>query len=260
MVRTIILTMSLFLNIALNAQIQNEVRDILAKRDLNAFRDKLSSDYKVNRCSSPIGFEIFRELVSNYYEGVFYFSRCVKDTENEAITTVYPYRVTLLSYGSNIFYFELSEQKNKKINGDWVPYCEEIQKYRNDTLMGQLKKSFYKAFFSDLNEGELFDEKIFYGSLCGDGGSKLEERIQTDIWVRKKDRLSLMKWLQSTNFEKQVYAVDGLYQLKKSGVKLTEQENSIIKAIQSKKGKVHVCNGCLIGNDDLAEVLSKFQF
>jgi hypothetical protein len=59
-----------------------------------------------------------------------------------------------------------------------------------------------------LNEKELFIDTIYYGKKCGHNGIVVpNEQKVIDIWVNNVDTINLYKWLQSTNAEKQIYAV-----------------------------------------------------
>jgi hypothetical protein len=248
----------LFWTSTLFGQVQNDINKVLASKDFVAFKkyaDNLSS--RENRISS--NWECFRDLTTDFQEGVFIFEKSVPDKDNPAISSVYTFRVNLITTMTNIVYYELSEKKNKKVGNDWEPYYEPINNFKDEKAFENVKSTFKSVFQSDLNENELFLTDFVYGSHCGFAGVNPNGRQQIDNWVAEKNKAELLKMLKSTNTEKQVYAVDGLLQLKKSGVKLTDEEKKIINFICSKNGTMYVCSGCIHSRQDISSVTKKFK-
>ena len=77
-------------------------------------------------------------------------------------------------------------------------------------------------------------------------------------WVAKKNKDSLLKWLSSTNTERQMYGADGLFQLKKLGVPLSNNERKILKFVVKKRGKIYMCFGCSSSLEDIRAVTADF--
>lgn len=73
-------------------------------------------------------------------------------------------------------------------------------------------------------------------------------------WVVENNKAHLLTWLSSANTEKQVYAADGLLQLKKTGTSLSVDEMRVIDFIINKKGTMFVCSGCSHWHEDITEV------
>lgn len=124
--------------------------------------------------------------------------------------------------------------------------------------MKDLKKTFRKIFESDLNESELFVTDYIYGNACGVGAMYSNERMQLNNFVDRKDKKSILKWLNSTNTEKQIYAVEGILKLKKIGIDLSKTELERIKYITHKKGTIRVCSGCMYSSKEISEVVKMF--
>lgn len=161
---------------------------------------------------------------------------------------------------TQIIHYEISEEKNMKINEAWVPYCETIEKFRNDTAFNKLKNVFKQTFLADLNEQDLFLDDIAYGQSCGFVGTHPKELLQIGEFVKNRDRNSLLKWLQSTNTEKQLYAVYGFSLLKKLKIKPNAQERKIIKAVLKKKGTVRFCYACVYSKREIRSAAKAFRF
>ena len=239
-------------------QVQNDVKKVLAKKDFVAFKkyaDNLSN--RENNISSH--WECLRDLTSEFQEGVFIFEKSVPDKDNPAVSSVYTFRVTIITTKTNIAYYELSEKKNKKVGNDWEPYYETIDNFKNDSAFSNFKSSFKNLYQLDLNEKELFVTDFVYGPHCGLVGTNPKGRQQIDEWVKAKNKTEILKWLKSPNTEKQVYAVDGLYQLKKAGVSLTKDEVKIINFVCNKNGTMYVCSGCIHSRQDIRSVTKEFK-
>lgn len=169
------------------------------------------------------------------------------------------FRVTIIATNETIAYYELSEEKYKKAGDGWESYYDLIDKFEDRKLLDSLQKSFKRIFQADLNKSELFITDFVYGRHCGNAGVDPEGRQQIDEWVAKRDKSQLLKWLRSANVEKQVYAIDGLLQLKKVGLKLTAAERSIIKFVLNKKGSVYVCGGCMYYRQGISSMMNEWD-
>src|SRR5690554_4031236 len=238
---------------------QNDVNEILANKDFSAFSSYAdTSSHREKRVTCH--WTIFRDLTADFKEGVFYITKSVPDAKNIGVSSVYTYRVRLLTTGNRIIYYELSEKRNKKINKEWVPYYDTLDYYKNDDLFDLLRQSFIKSFDGELNETELFIDDLVYGQACGIIGEDPKEKMIIDNLVATKNKEELFKWIKSTTFEKQIYAVDGLFQLKESGTIYSAEELTIIKNILNKKGTIFHCRGCVHSWTDVRMVTYKFKF
>lgn len=233
----LILTSNLF------GQVQNDVKEALSKKDFvsfSSFADTLSN--RENRITCH--WTIFRELTADFKEGLFYITKSVPDSKNPGISSVYTYRVRLLTKDTTIIYYLLSEERNKKVKKKWVPYYDTLGYYKNDSLFSALQQSFLNSFDGELNEKELFIDDFVYGHDCGIIAQDPEGKILIDKLVTEKNKEELIKLLKSSNFEKQIYALDGLWQLKEIGFTYTTAELRIIRNVLKKKGTIFYCHGC----------------
>lgn len=243
---------------SLHGQVENEVKKILEKKDFVAFKiysDNLFSNEK--RIISH--WESLRDLTTNFQEGVFIFEKSVPDSENPAISSVYTFRVTIIASKTKIAYYELSEKKNKKVGSVWKPYYETIDKFKDSVAYNNLKSEFESIFKTDWDEKDLFVTDVFYGSHCGMVGTDPIQRHQIDNWILNKNKMEILNWLKSTNLEKQIYAIDGLTELRKEGIELTDNELSIMKFVINKKGTIFTCSGGITAQKNIKEVTSKYE-
>ena len=255
---TLILLIGLGANNAFG-QVQNEVKKVLATKDFIAFKtytDNLSMKDK----NVTSNWDNFRDLTTDFQEGTFIFSKYADDKNSSEIGFLRTFRVRLLATDKIIAYYELSEMKYKKVGDDeWDPYYEFIEKYKDEKAFSKLSASFKEAYQADLNEKELFVTDFVYGEACGFSGTDPVGRRQVDKWVLEKNKPELLRWLKSTNTEKQVYAVDGLLQLRKRGMKLADNEMSVMKCIIKKRGTINACSGCTYYNGDIKIVAKNFN-
>jgi hypothetical protein len=135
-----------------------------------------------------------------------------------------------------------------------------VTRFCDDSARTRMNESFKAIFKIDPDTADFFKEDITYGDGCGFAGMPPRERVTINQLVAKKDKASLVKWLQSPNAEKQVYAIDGLFQLKEQGVYLTEDELAMIRYVQSKEGEMNTCGGCIYFARPIKEVAAKFIF
>ena len=234
-------------------QVVEDMRKVLAGRNFTALQSHIDNLAGAN-------WECLRDLTHDFREGVLVFGYVVKDKDNPDMGTEFTFRVNLVTTKTRIVYYQLSERKYKKVLEDWKPYYQLMDEFKDSTAYKSLKSSFREIFHAELNESELFLTNFVYGAHCGFVGTDPEERKQIDDFVSKRNKAHLVKWLQSTNTEKQVYAVDGLYQLKKFGMKLTEDELKMIRFVTGKKGSLCVCGGCIVRNEEIHDALMEFEF
>lgn len=249
------LLIGLFLTSTLPAQIQDEVSKQLAAKDFVTFKKYADSLVRLEHRINAY-WEFLRDVTADIQEGVFTFEQTAADKDNPAISRVYTFRVNLLTTKTTIIYYKLSEEKIKKEEGGLVSYYKPIEKFKNDSAYTIFKKSFKETYQADLNEKDLFLTGFVYGTNCGIAGTRTAGRAQMDEWVEAKNKVEIVKWLKSANTEKQLYAVDGLRELEKAGIKLTEEEKRIVDFVCNKNGTVYVCSGCIHSRQDIQEMIN----
>lgn len=255
----IFLLFVLICTISLSGQIQNDIKRKLDTRDFDAFKNYADSLSSIGiNFLSDMGY--FRDITNDFQEGVFYIETAVPSIDNPSISTHDIYKADLIVSNKIVTFYELSELKNKKIDDAWEQYYEIIDTFKDTIAFDSLKNSFKNIFYADLNEEDLFITEIVYSDdVCGSSGIPPVGRMQVDKWIAKKNKKELIKWLKSTNSEKQVYAVDGLVQIKAHGVKLTNEEMGIINYVCNKKGTINFCSGCSFSRENIVDVTRKFK-
>lgn len=240
-------------------QLKNKIKKKLESKDFVDFQNySVSISDKKNEIRTY--WKYLRDLTSNYKEGILIIEKSVPILFNKNISNVYTYRVTLITTDTKIVCYEFSEKKYKKIGDELIEYYDPITKYTDEILYDSLKKSFKDVFKADFNENELFLTDIVYGEDCGIFGSNPKAREKVNTWVVFNNKEELLNWLKSTNTEKQIYAVDGLFQLRQKGTTFTEEELKIINSILNKKGTIQTCSGCLYFLQEIVFYTNKFVF
>lgn len=240
-------------------QIQDDVLRVLESRNFTAFKefsDSLSNPEKRIRSY----WELLRDLAPNFQEGIFVIEKSVPDETDPNVSSTFLFKVKMIVTKTQIVSYELSEQKYRKVADQWESYDDPIARFRDEPLFEDLKYSFMALFHAELNEKDLFSNELVYGEHCGFAGTYPEGRYQIIQFVKNGNKEELLKWLQSANSEKQVYAVDGLFQLYKQGMKPTEEELKMIAFVMHKSGNIRVCHGCMHTKDEIKTVLAKFNF
>lgn len=243
-------------------QNNGDIKSVLSTKDnlkLENCIKKLIEEDKINRC-----FYYFRELAPNYNESVFeYYQHIYKN--GKKTNSLDFFQIKLITSENEIIFYEFNEQKNKKVKSswsdfyEWEPYYVLIEKFKNDKEFENLKTSFKKNFLAELNEKELFLTNITFGNGCGAAAMYSKERMQLNELVAKKDKESILKWLQSTNTEKQMFAVEGFLKLMKSENKFSQKELDLFNNVTNKKGNVKVCRGCIYSTEEVSELIKEIK-
>ena len=198
--------------------------------------------------------KFWRNIVSDYYEGLLFVDVISADRY------MYGYKIDIIALHNKIVRLELSAVDPTPFHDLYCNYHQRKQlSFCNKKLYWLLKQEFNHEFYAPLNESELFNDRIVYGDNCGLAPIDPPERIKIDRFVHKQSRDSLLKWLQSTNTEKQMYAVDGLLQLKQKGIALNSLELKLIQKILSKKGTIYTCFGCIYNSDKIERIKESFK-
>ncbi len=243
-------------------QNNDDIKSVLSTRDylkLEKCIEKLFDEDKING-----RFKYLREVAPNFNEGVFeYYQYIYKNGKKTGSYEIY--LVKFITSKNEIIYYEFNEEKNKKVKSSWSdsyawePYYVLIEKFKNDKEIENLKTSFKNNFQAELNEKELFLTNITFGNGCGAATMYSKERMQLNDFVAKKDKDSIIKWLQSTNSEKQIFAVEGFLKLMKSECKFNKQELALFHNVTNKKGTVKVCHGCIYSTEEVSEIIKEIK-
>jgi len=228
--RLLTLAILLFLTHTLFGQLQTDIKNILATKDFLSFK-KYADNLSNRQTRIKTYWEVEREIAKGFEERILIVEKSVPEKKDPNISTVYTFRVNLLSTDKTILFYDLMERRPKKVNNEWVEYYPTIDTYQNDSLFKILESTFFKSFGGQFKKQNLFTDSIVYGARCGFGGIDPLEKVYLDHFIKVKDKASLLKWLQSTNVETQLYAVEGFYKLKKGGNKVNDNELFFIKNV-----------------------------
>lgn len=86
-----------------------------------------------------------------------------------------------------------------------------------------------------------------YGDGCSFDGSPPKEAQMMYQFVKTKNKKELINWLKSIDPEIQTYAAEGIYYLRKKGIKLNSEEKRIYNLAKSKDRVIITCRGCIYG-------------
>ncbi|WP_139959916.1 hypothetical protein [Flavicella sediminum] len=241
------------------AQVQNDVKKVLETKDFVQF-EKLTTNLTNRQKNIRSYWKSIRNLTYNYQEGVFFFEKSVPIKDKPGNSSVYTYRVRLITTKTEITFYELTEKKYKKTQGNWEPYYEIIDIFKDEVAYENFRKEFKTIFSTEINEEELFTTDFVYGTSCGIAGMNPRGRININKLIDKKDKSGVLEWLKSTITEKQIYAIDALYQLKNYGIELTNEELKIVEFISNKDGNIETCSGCSFYDRVIKDVTEQFEF
>lgn len=258
--KTILLISTLFISaFNLAGQIEKEVTASLETLNFSKFLATIDS-LKNKGNTSFYRTHYCRDIVDNYQEGLWRIDHKKPYDSLSNSFTISNYKIKVLNYNGKIFYFEFSKKLGQKVKRKWEYYFQTIATYKDSLIFDSLKTRFFDVYGLQLNEKELFMENIFYGTFCGQRiSSELPERSMIESYVIMKDKEGILKLAKSSNTEKQIFAIDGLMQLKEKGTILTDAELKIIKAILGKRGTIQTCSGCLFQTKDIKVATYKFQ-
>jgi hypothetical protein len=249
----------LFLTLQVSGQSLQKIKQLLADKNFVAFKayiDIASKKYsRVNPDSKVRAiWELERDLTATFQECVVDADESFPDEDEPNISTVERYRIKIIATSKEIIYYDFAKKESNGVS--WFDFRLNItDSFRNEILISELKKDFFENYNDSINQKELFNDSNVYGFACSIVGLKPKMREENDLIVKNKNIQQLTMWLKSTNTEKQVYGIDGLFQLKKKGYKLTEEQIRLIKIIKNKKGSLNICNGCIYSSDNISNIV-----
>lgn len=241
------------------AQIQNEVNEVLEKKNFPEF-ETFTLNLKKNDNRRRCYWENIRQVTPSYREGTFIFEESFPKPNKPNNFSVYRYRVILITTDTDIIFYELSKIVHKKNAGYWDEDYELLHSFKNEFEYQTFKEEFQSLFLTEINESELFTSEFVYGRSCSIAGLAPKGRVLITKLIENKDKVEIIKWLQSTITEKQIYALEALYELKNCGITLTQAEYKMIKFVINKKGSMSVCSGCIYSKESISNVTEEFNF
>jgi len=171
---------------------------------------------------------------------------------------VFRFRINLITTNTEIVYYDFAEKNSKSPSWDDFE-LEVLDSARNQVHIDSLNTSYLAIYKTPLNWTQLFDYKNVYGFRCSIDGQEPDMRLELEMLLAKNDYKELNNWLVSPNAERQVYAIEGYYQLKRKGYKLTSDQKRIINAVKGKNGEVKVCRGCIYSSDRIKYIVRQIM-
>lgn len=205
------------------------------------------------------GLSLERDIIDNYSQACYYIGLTIPDKENKYISTIYSFRVNLILQDKNIIYYNLGKITSFR-DADFTFIKEE---YRDRFEYDMLNTKFRNVFLIDLNLNELFVTDIIYGEGCGIGFQPPHERQIMSLLVTYRNINEIRRWLQSSNVEKQIYALSGFYELNKKGYKPFINDRKMIESVLNKKGDLIFCYSCEYMTERIEDIVKEefdFQF
>lgn len=246
-------TLAFHLPITAKPTLLSTIERALLKNDvhiLNQYADSLEKSDKRINCY----WRYFREVIPGFNEGILYIIKLTPRKGERHIVNELAYRVSIVTFDSAIAFYKLDEVvTNYEGNGEKT--IKNKRTFMNDTAFVLLCNSFKSMFKEPLNMNELFIEDFKYGWQCGIAGVNPKPRLIMEEFVQNNNKDSLIQWLQSTSTEKQIYALEGLYELNKAGLQLTTEEKQMAMYVKAKKGTINYCIGCLHSDIKIFEVM-----
>jgi len=256
MIRLYLFITSLFLTSYSFGQIEKKINAVLLKGNFREFK-KFVDRYRIEKGQVTISSGNVRDLTTGFQEAVFYISKSY--SVNKGVSITCNPRIHLLTEGNLIIYFSLESEEMKDFPKSFEITSDTIYKFSNLPKMAALKTKFLQTYGVPLNENELFIDTVYYGQNCGIGGRPPKEQEKINDWVNNVDMVNLHKWLQSTNTEKQIYAVQGFHILSSKGVIIPEASKKYIHNILKKRGTINTCAICDARQEEISSVVSEFK-
>lgn len=203
--------------------------------------------------------DLEREIINDFFEQIIEFRVEIQDEENPAVYSVYTNKISLIkTKDGRIAFYKINRLENVKINEEWQKQDVVLQK-DSSNLLRKLQSDFKNTYDQKLDFDELFETEIVYGSHCGIAGMEPEYRVKMNKLVESKDTTTLIKWLKSATIEIQLYAIDGILNLKKSGLKFDKSILELIELIENKEGEAYTCSGCTHWNRPINEIIERIK-
>jgi len=200
-----------------------------------------------------------RDIVKPYKEESYTVTKELEHKDNPSIYRIYSFSIDMIVNGDEIVFWRLQKSSSfGRDEQDKNTLPERI--YKSERGFSEMKKMFRNVYSANLNEDEMFEKRIVYGYACSITGEDPKERKYINSLVKRRNVAELRKWLQSTNTEKQMYAVDAFCHLKQKGYKIGKNDLKLIHCILSKEGNIYVCRGCIYSSEDIKSFKDMFDF
>ena len=239
----IIISILLSYNIALG-QFSNRILNYCTSKDfvgLSILIDSLHETGNQGSINYSAHTEVNRQIIGKYYETIFYYE------ENQ--TNFLDYTIQLISDSNSITYCKIRSV-------EFVDKPEVVYYSLDEEKFNDLKKQYKKGYNNQVKIKDFFIDKVVYGNRCGKAPTPPEYREKVEKAIKHKNIHLLNTWLASVNTEKQVYAVEALLRLEKSGMILKPEQKQRMELVKNKSGTIRACGGCLLRKWTIDEALN----
>ncbi|MGV3610256.1 MAG: hypothetical protein ACO1N0_04875 [Fluviicola sp.] len=253
----------IFLSSHLSAQEEEKILAACQNFDYSEL-ERVLTDLKKN---APKRYELHtkldRELVNGFFEQ--FIELKVRDSRywGSESPVAFMYEIRLIRKKDGQLAYCKIIRFDAKEDGESIEcsriISEMVVKELSNNTLEDLKVSFQKVYGVQLNFQALFESTIEYGSMCGFSGSPPEYRVKLNKLVKAVEKDSLISWLKSPVAEIQLYAVDGILTLKKSGIKFKKSVLKLIDIVEKKEGTANSCSGCLSQNTTITALVQQMK-
>ena len=239
------------LPLCLFSQFDDILRRGLKSKDYNEFEKIVDSLKNSTDNHSTVHWVIQRELVPGIKESILSIEKPGKNTGVFV-------QVNLIAKNKSIVLYEL--KRTHMMEYVWPPADSLLEYSKNDSLYKELEFQFSVQFGRNINPQELFLDSVIYSVAARGCKSSTHFREKLSSLISSVDTIKLFSWLSSTNVETQLYAVEGFYQLKQNGFKLSALHSQIIKNILKREGVYRTCATNFISVRKISNFSKDLQF
>jgi len=195
-----------------------------------------------------------REIVDGFIEKIINYWNETQDENNEYIYHSTSYRIKIIEKNNKICFYEIS-----KTNGIFSEkVTENIIRKSTTKKLNVLNEIYKKVYKSEMDFKGLFQTNIVYGSHCGSAGVNPIYKTKLDKLIKERDIVTLIKWLKSSTTEIQLYAIEGIFELKDQ-MNIDKEIFDLITIIENKKGNAYVCLGCIHRYEKITKIVSQIK-
>ena len=245
----------------INSFSQDENNIVKACENFNYTKLKNNLELYKNKSNEKIKFyweiKLEREIIDEYQEQIILFWKEVQNENNKYISAITTYKIRLLKKNNEILFYKISETNNMFDTGENV---KERFVFKNSTnKLQNFKDAYRETYKTELDFKQLFETKIVYGDKCRIVGMNTIFRTKLNKLVKEKDTETLIKWLKSPTTEIQLYAIDGILELKNKGREFDKKIDVLITIVENKKGSANICSGCNYWNRNITEIVTQIK-
>jgi hypothetical protein len=240
MKKEILIVLGLFLGSTSFGQeyVQKELTLLKNEKSLSRLKFRIDSLTKIIRSDKAEYKKSSQtiEILNLYFETSLYISVSIPH-DTPVVYHYLPFRFCIINKGDSILYCKLRE----------VEYGGELGKTvfsYDDNKIFKFYSDYESFYGSKINPDDFFLKSDVYGKSCNEFFQEPPpSRDIIENKISKKDTVFINSWLGSASIEKQVYAVEALSRLKKSGMSLSTRQEKLMTFIKGRNVKVSVCNG-----------------